>query len=441
MADSEKPVPPLKSWQSIAEYLGVSVRTAQKWEAERGLPVTRHNGGRGTVTASAEELDRWRDATSEKLSLWDNPRLMQILAGVTVGLLAVQLCAGVIYLIVHSMPGPPAKLSLESDSLIASDSDGQILWRQRLETPPRVEEDQEESYTGARGSFADIDGDGRIETLYAHTPASVEERNAVLMCFSSKGQVRWRFRPGRLVHTSTTKFEPHYVISFFGLLPAPERRTKYILVVSNHASGYPSQVALLDFNGRLLGEYWHSGPLSAVEIGDIDRDGAVEVFLGGASSPRQAATLVVLDPLRLRGASVENGFPEYQLQELGAGAEKARLVFPRTGLSRALESRSFVSRVWPYEGTLRVETTERSVGFPGAARPAVIYALDSQLQVAAVEATDEYWVQHRQLESARQVSPSLRSNDIRTLATGVEELLNCWKGKGAEPCQRAAPRL
>ena len=32
----------LESWQSIAEYLGVSVRTAQKWERERALPVVAH---------------------------------------------------------------------------------------------------------------------------------------------------------------------------------------------------------------------------------------------------------------------------------------------------------------------------------------------------------------------------------------------------------------
>lgn len=51
----------LESWKSIANFLGKSVRTAKRWEAEEGLPVHRHMHHRqGTVYAFAEEIDRWR---------------------------------------------------------------------------------------------------------------------------------------------------------------------------------------------------------------------------------------------------------------------------------------------------------------------------------------------------------------------------------------------
>lgn len=52
--------PLLSSWKEIAAYLRVSVRTAQLWESERGLPVNRPPGRRGVVWANPAELDDWR---------------------------------------------------------------------------------------------------------------------------------------------------------------------------------------------------------------------------------------------------------------------------------------------------------------------------------------------------------------------------------------------
>jgi hypothetical protein len=50
----------LTTWKAIAAHLGVHLRTAQTWEAHRGLPVRRLPGGRGRVTTTTEELDQWR---------------------------------------------------------------------------------------------------------------------------------------------------------------------------------------------------------------------------------------------------------------------------------------------------------------------------------------------------------------------------------------------
>lgn len=50
----------LDSWKEIAGYLGRSVRTVQRWEAERGLPVHRIPGGEAaSVSALKPDLDRW----------------------------------------------------------------------------------------------------------------------------------------------------------------------------------------------------------------------------------------------------------------------------------------------------------------------------------------------------------------------------------------------
>jgi hypothetical protein len=51
----------LTCWKDIANYLGKSVRTVQRWEQEFGLPVRRPNGihNKSAVLAHAGELDAW----------------------------------------------------------------------------------------------------------------------------------------------------------------------------------------------------------------------------------------------------------------------------------------------------------------------------------------------------------------------------------------------
>jgi hypothetical protein len=50
----------IKSWKDIASYLGVGIRTAQRWTRERGLPVKQPGATRRTaVLAISDEIDQW----------------------------------------------------------------------------------------------------------------------------------------------------------------------------------------------------------------------------------------------------------------------------------------------------------------------------------------------------------------------------------------------
>jgi Tol biopolymer transport system component len=51
----------LESWKEIAAYLHRDVRTARRWEKDRGLPVRRFPGTRPGVYALVAELDDWRN--------------------------------------------------------------------------------------------------------------------------------------------------------------------------------------------------------------------------------------------------------------------------------------------------------------------------------------------------------------------------------------------
>lgn len=66
----------LTSWKEIAAYLHCSVRTVQRWEKERGLPVRRIPGERGAVYALTAELDEWKQSGRAPLPDEEDPALL-----------------------------------------------------------------------------------------------------------------------------------------------------------------------------------------------------------------------------------------------------------------------------------------------------------------------------------------------------------------------------
>jgi tetratricopeptide (TPR) repeat protein len=55
----------LDSWKAIAEFLGRSLRTVQRWHELNGLPVHHFGGNKGSVFAYEEEVDAWLAGLAE----------------------------------------------------------------------------------------------------------------------------------------------------------------------------------------------------------------------------------------------------------------------------------------------------------------------------------------------------------------------------------------
>jgi hypothetical protein len=73
----------LKSWKEIASYLGVGIRTAQRWKEERGLPIRQPGAGRrSAVLGLPEEIDEWLRGSSNNFPgrEFERPELAEIIA-------------------------------------------------------------------------------------------------------------------------------------------------------------------------------------------------------------------------------------------------------------------------------------------------------------------------------------------------------------------------
>ncbi len=396
----------LTSWKEIAEYLGVSVRTAQKWETQRGLPVKRFTGEKGRVSADAAALDRWRQNSLVKPPWWADPRLPRWYAlALTMLVLAV---AGIWF--ASARHGPPALFHHEANALIVTDAQGRETWRRMFEEGLYDGSTPESMLRNRQAWFGDLDGDGGTELLYAYHPATIEKHGVNLFCFSHDGREKWRFVPGKKVSTRALEFPPPYRINCFMPLTPGTDHTRKIVVSSHHISRYPDQVVVLSHTGAVLGEYWHSGQLAYPDLADLDGDGTEEILLGGISNGYHAATLVVLDPRELGGASVEQN-PDYQLQGFPPGREKARILFPRTCINRKFHPYNWTQSLDFSGDRIKLSVRERERDFPSA----VVYHLDRRLNLAGLEFADTLRSLHSGLEAAGQLDHPLTDKEINEL--------------------------
>ena len=381
----------LSSWKEIAAHLGVNVRTAQKWEAERGLPVRRLPGGRGRVMASVEELDAWLEAprNAETLPAAGAAGGRRSLArtGILAGAILLALVAAAA---LNVFPGRvPAGWRVVGDVLVVVDVHGRELWTKQfgyaLSDYQRLS-----ALTRNMGWVGDLDSDGEPEVLFlAHPKAG---GNPMVYCYSSSGDVRWSFQPGQKAHGFPDEFRPPYNPE--NLLVFRVRGGVRIAVASVHHTWYPSQVALLSGEGKLLGEYWHSGHLNSLAVTEASRDGKPLLFAGGIANGYRRAVLVALDPERLGGVSREEN-RDYQLPGPPA-LEIARVLFPRSCINVAKE---------PFNGvaSLRVTRTELMVGVrEESEHPAIVmhrFMTDGRYKGAGL--SSRFVARHNELEHAK----------------------------------------
>ena len=235
--------------------------------------------------------------------------------------------------------------------------------------------------------FGDLEGKGRTNVLFVYSPASGPQspHSSTLICYSDRGKEKWRWTPGRelpeLAGTPAT-----YMIFAIGVLKATEQRPPRIVVSSQLIPWWPSQIALLDANGKTISEYWHSGGLSYMVLADLDGDGREEIIATGVSEYDHQATLVVLDPDRVFGASSEVR-PGFQIHGMGIAQERLRLLFPRSDLNKALFQFNQAAEPTVEHGSIRL-TVRECIAPPGCL---IWYEFDKNFRlISAYAGGDEF---------------------------------------------------
>ncbi len=393
----------LTSWKETADYLGVNVRTAQRWEQEKGLPVKRASGERGRVMAIPEELDRWKAANLAHQNVWSN---LHFLRGYSIAASAALLIVSGVALggwLLSQRVGPPARLRVEDKEIVVSDAEGRERWRYAFAEPITPDSPRTASW------FGHLQPNKNMDTLFVLHPAKLA--NAKLLCFTERGKLQWEFNAGKLVSDGRIQYPTVYFINSFKVLPASKESAQEIVLSANHGWSYPDQVAVLDPAGKLIGEYWHSGHLSAMETGRFESNGALSVALAGVDNGRRRATVVFLDPNNVHGSSVEDD-DGYNLRGFGPGTETAIVWFERSCINEASENFNYATEISSVPGGLQVVVMESREN-----EAYVIYVLDKDLNVTYVEVSSGFKALHRRLEEAGRLKHAFsEEEEVRKLS-------------------------
>ncbi len=408
----------LQSWKEIANCLGVTVRSVQRWEKTAGLPVYRQGRGKkARVFAYSDELQNWmesggagreEEAGGDADSVPARPAWYRP-AAIIVAILAV-VCGVLWQAGFFARFRVPNSWVVEGPTLKILDANGRLCWQK--------------SFPGLNSSYlvdapdkvlvADVDADGRKEVVFNFVPENIGQEGGSLFCFEQNGGLRWEHRFGARKTFGTRSFTPNYVGCFVRQVSFEGR--PHLLTVANHHLWYPAQAALLDpKTGRLVEEYWHPGGVRFCVLQDLDRDGTDEVLLGAINNPGEGLGHAGLAVLKLpfskapkRAAPPDDPFPAAT-----GGGEFAYLLFPHSDMCKVMGMLPTISRLGiEPNGRIMMQTALPEGG-------AIVYYLDFNLNVVEFRFADNLVAVHDRYYLQRLLDHRLGQKERAALGRAV----------------------
>jgi hypothetical protein len=404
----ERGLQQLSSWKEIADYLGVSLRTAQTWEREKGLPVQRMPGEKGRVVADQAELDQWRRTAFRANSWWSNPSYLRGIVLVSVTLTVAVLTYELGVYLLHLKKLQPASFRLGHQSITILDSNGADLWRKAFPEPLESADYLDTAIASHRKiTFTDIDRDGDVETLFVYSPLNSLRNPSALYCFSRAGEERWSFAPVRTNGTAEGYGRTH-VINDLLVTQTHGNSEPHVLLLDCQLPGHAAKLFLLSPRGEIQATFAHEGHLGLLETADVDGCGRDEIIMGGFAAERHEAELIVLSMPPDNATPTNSQGNRTRPAEPVKITEKAVLAFPRTCVNQKLEESNRIAHIADSGDALTVVVSELNED-PSVE---VTYQLDRQLQVKDVWFSDALRNLHRTLRAQGILDHSLTENEV-----------------------------
>lgn len=438
----------LHGWPQIAEYLGRSVRTAQRWEAAFGLPVRRSVAADGSalVTGSRTEFDAWRlRLTSATLSDEEpTPPTWGALGGAPVGppstvetveqhrlpdgarsahvlrrqlrrrasALAILFVIGVavgVTLAMTRMPAPryPTRFVVEGTEVLALTDSNERAWAHPLAAPAR----RPATINYTTPEEGDLDGDGSAEVAVAisYIPQRMEPSiSDAVMMFGRDGRLWWTVQPTDVPGMSGGDREktsgPWRVRSVIFATTPPGR----VWIAYSHDDPWRQGFVLeVTAEGRQSLRYVQTGRISALMHWQTASGGRLAI--GGTDPTTGEASLAILLSDRPAAQSpVVSSTPSRALPtpaSLGISCDTcphhppdAYFLLPMSELRRVVETpNAHVMRIGSVGDRLRVETAD-------GARGALLIWIDADLRPVEALRPSAYWAQHQLREAQGRIA-------------------------------------
>jgi hypothetical protein len=408
----------LDSWKEISAYLKRDVRTLQRWEANESLPVHRLPHARqGTVFAFKSELDAWwlnraqrsfpaPEQAESGESEQPRPRLSELPLDMAdraatprkfvrmVILAGLALVAGLaaIFVLWQKTRARTETSVLElrqgDNSLIAETPEKKVAWTYGFSS---------QLGTLVHGYTLPVRGAsiGRGEMIaWFRSSLDPENHSDFVLCFSNSGKLLWRHDLAETLQFHGSTYGPNWrVLSAFAT--SSNGQDEIGLIVS-HTYWWPSEVQLLDLQGRLVGQFVSSGWIRSVDA--FDSSAGPVLLARGFSNSRNSWFLAILDPSHISGTSPEDAGTEFQCTNCPQGSPLKYFVFPHSEISNVLGPRfnnwGEVTHTTSGFGVVVCE------GLYGNNRAESDYEFSTDLELESARFTGTYWDVYDQLVTA-----------------------------------------
>lgn len=376
MANSDR----LEGWKSIGDYLGVTVKTAQRWEKDRGLPVHSLPGGdKRTVYVLKSEIEAWRvrDVQAEGRFTATPPPQARGWVWVLVILIAVASLAAYHW----TRPGSAVRVTVNGQDILGWDADGRVAWRYAVQEPVHPPDK----------TWIQMTNPPNAEPGFVVALKVVGERDQSLVySLTAQGRLSWTYRPETILRFGRREFQGPWVVP--ALLGANNGASTAVAAVVHH-NWWPAFLVELDAGGRPKTRFIHAGHIYALYR---HRTASGFRFLaGGVSNEHDGAMLAILPENSGTATMPEERDPRFHCDDCGSTTPERYYVLPRCELNLAdTQPYNKVESFLPDRDGVLVLTRELEL----AASTGVRYNLSRDLRMESFSLQDSFWDVHRRLE-------------------------------------------
>lgn len=277
-------------------------------------------------------------------------------------------------------------------------------------------------------SIADIDDDGANEIIYVNNMGSSKMIDKdLIICCNSDNKIKWKYQIPRKNFSydwESDSLQGDWLFRQVFVDDINSDGKKEVVANAFYCPFFPNRMVVLNNEGKLISEYWHSGYFNYVTDFDIDGDGKKELVAMGINNfpDYRCGCLLVFDPNVIKGSS----FKTDPLKSGIKGTEKYYIIFPKTFMTKFQVS-GFNIADFSFESgqNFEVNVLDGPIKRNVLNNAFLSYQFDKNMNVINISTSDQFLQVYNELLSEGKIQPI---PNMKTYLDSLKTQVQWWDG-------------